>query len=1150
MTYKRIISGLLALSLTASMMPTAIADTNDDSNTNNENTNTVTINKDNTSGQMILTLTVKGTLDLSLEMADWAYQSEASEPVLTGNTGNGDVTYYYKPQGAEDSAYTSEKPTAEGAYTVKAEVAETEGYYGGTAYADFNIKPLTAGMEINLKVKKTVGYEDHEVSFPQSLVYDGKAKEITVKTLKDDMAQPTIEYFKDGEQLNSAPVEAGDYDFKVVFPENEEYKKASFDGSFTINRADAEVTEPKAVNGLVFDGNEHDLVEAGSTKSGKIVYRIADVNEEQPNFETGWQDTIPTAINAGGYWVEWRVLDADENNWDVEPAEGRVFVTIAEANADVTLPNPVTGLVFNGDEQKLIEAGSTNKGKMLYKVTKLDVVDDNPEVIYKEVEAPDLHADLNNNQIDQNDQNDQQSTDESWQTVIPTARDAGLYRIDYMVDFGENNGNYAPVIGYVDVQIAKATAQVTAPKPVDDLVFDGKEQALVEAGSTTGGKIEYRVSPIFKVDEGNEYQVHSGGNISESQIVEEEGDWSTEIPTAINAGWYCVEYRVNFGEDANNWNDVEPDMIYVAIDKAAAQVTAPKAVEGLKYNRKEQTLVEAGSTSVGTMEYKVDEGEWSADLPKAADAGEHVVYYRVNFGDDAANWIEFDVKKIVVNIDNTFTVTWKNGDDTIETDELVEFGTMPSYDGDVPTMTGEDNEVFVFDGWDKEVEEVTDDVTYTAKFKKYTKVGDAIDETCEEDGQIEYYIGDDELYYTIKDDVFFNIDEGEWVVPAKGHDYNVRPIWTWNADKTVATATFVCANDETHKEILNAYVSSTSVPGTIGNTGNQIITATVVFNNRTYTNVLNNILPAVELEYVPAKDPTCAVEGNIAYYKGTDGKFYVTDGDGYKEISEKDTVIETTDSHTFGEPEFVWADDYTAKAKFTCADCGAEETFDAEVELVKTAPTYTENGLYVYTASYEVDGNVYTDTKEVVINSPEPIDVTYTPGEKSARLSWNKIDGAEKYAICMMVDGKWTKYAEGYNNFYILNDLVPGTKYQVTVIPMVQNIWCSDFTHAITVEAKAEQSEILPTTYPEVKTQVNGKRFKLTWTTVENAEKYGIAVYQAGKWVVKTTVDSNTTTFVSPTVTSGTYKMIVCAKVNGKWDTRSLNSRAFEVTIK
>ena len=282
MTYKRIISGLLALSLTASMMPTAIADTNDDSNTNNENTNTVTINKDNPSGQMILTLTVKGTLTLGLEMADWAYQSEASEPVLTGNTGNGDVTYYYKPQGAEDDAYTSEKPTAEGAYTVMAKVAETEGYYGGTATADFKITPLTAGMEINLKVKKTVEHEDYKVYFPESLDYDSQAKEIKVKTLKDDMAQPTIEYYKDNVKLNSAPVNAGDYEFKVVFPENEEYKAASFlEGLFTINRANAQVTEPKPVNGLVFDGDDHALVEAGSTKSGKIVYRIGDDDDTE-----------------------------------------------------------------------------------------------------------------------------------------------------------------------------------------------------------------------------------------------------------------------------------------------------------------------------------------------------------------------------------------------------------------------------------------------------------------------------------------------------------------------------------------------------------------------------------------------------------------------------------------------------------------------------------------------------------------------------------------------------------------------------------------------------------------------------------------------------------------------------------------------------
>lgn len=119
MTYKRIISGLLALSLTASMMPTAIADTNDDSNTNNENTNTVTINNENTSGQMILTLNVKGTPKLTVLLDNWQYGSTANEPQLTAVNDNGesisysanDVTYYYKPQGAEDDAQTQIFPT-------------------------------------------------------------------------------------------------------------------------------------------------------------------------------------------------------------------------------------------------------------------------------------------------------------------------------------------------------------------------------------------------------------------------------------------------------------------------------------------------------------------------------------------------------------------------------------------------------------------------------------------------------------------------------------------------------------------------------------------------------------------------------------------------------------------------------------------------------------------------------------------------------------------------------------------------------------------------------------------------------------------------------------------------------------------------------
>ncbi|MBE6872776.1 MAG: fibronectin type III domain-containing protein [Ruminococcus albus] len=1127
MTYKRIISGLLALSLTASMMPTAIADTNSD-NTNNDNTNnnSVTINNENTSGQMILTLNVKGTLTLGLEMADWAYQSEASEPVLTGNTGNGAVTYYYKPQGAEDSAYTTEKPTAEGAYTVMAKVAETEGYYGGTATADFSITPLTAGMEINLKVKKTAKNGEDYVVHYDPFVYDGKAKELTVETLSEGMSQPTIEYYKDNVKLNSAPVNAGDYMYKVIFPENEEYKAAEFIGYFTIYKATAQVTEPEAVRGLVYDGNKHVLVEPGSSSSGKLMYRVTKMSSESSEESSeestllyDWQEELPTAIDAGEYVVEWKIVDVDENNWEVHLRDGGlliVFVTIDKATADVTAPKAINGLVFDGDVHDLVEAGSTKSGKMLYKVTKLDDNNDDYLVVDEVAEVPVSYKDMDNAQNDQNDQNDQQSTDESWQTVIPTARDAGIYRINYMVDFGENKDNYVPVSDYVDVEIAKATAQVTAPKPINELVFDGSVQALVEAGSTTGGKMMYRVN---------------------------EGQWQEEVPTAKNAGSYFVEYKVDFGADANNWNDANSGAFEVEIARATAKVTAPKAIEGLKYNGTEQTLVEAGSTTGGVMKYRVDYGEWSTELPKAAKPGNHAVSYCVFF-DNNENWNAVYEETIIVNIDNTFTVTWKNGDKTIETDELVEFGTVPSYDGEEPTMTGEDNEVFVFSGWDKDIDEVTEDVTLNATFKKYTRT-DAKEETCEEDGNTVYYTGDDGFYYTYDGTDFTGIEENSWIIEAKGHNYNVRPIWEWNEDWSEATATFVCANDSEHTVVLNADITESITAGKIGEKGEHIIVATVEFNGRKYTNHKITKMPATTVKKIAAKDATCSEEGNIEYYAGSDGKFYVLEDGEYVEIAIEDTVIPVNDVHKFGEPTFVWGEKNTATAVFKCNDCGYEESRDAEVELVKTAPTYTENGKYVYTASVEADGVVYTDSKEVTIYSPDPIDVTYTPGDKSVNLTWNAVDGAEKYGICIMENGQWKKIEEGYKTRYTLTGLQPDTKYTVTVIPMVQNIWCSDFTHAIEVQANSE----IPTSFPKVETQVSGNKFKLDWTAVDGAEKYGIAVYQGGKWSVKATVNGDVTSFTSPEVAAGTYKMVVCAKVNGKWDTRALNSRAFGVTI-
>ena len=65
---------------------------------------------------------------------------------------------------------------------------------------------------------------------------------------------------------------------------------------------------------------------------------------------------------------------------------------------------------------------------------------------------------------------------------------------------------------------------------------------------------------------------------------------------------------------------------------------------------------------------------------------------------------------------NSYTVTWKNWDGTVlETDE-VEYGRTPSYDGETPLKERDDQCSFKFNGWDKEVVEVTGDVIYIAQF--------------------------------------------------------------------------------------------------------------------------------------------------------------------------------------------------------------------------------------------------------------------------------------------------------------------------------------------------------------------------------------------------------------------------------------------------
>jgi len=92
--------------------------------------------------------------------------------------------------------------------------------------------------------------------------------------------------------------------------------------------------------------------------------------------------------------------------------------------------------------------------------------------------------------------------------------------------------------------------------------------------------------------------------------------------------------------------------------------------------------------------------------------------------------------------------------------------------------------------------------------------------------------------------------------------------------------------------------------------------------------------------------------------------------------------------------------------------------------------------------------------------------------------------------------------------------------------------------------------------YPEitkVEYQEKTHQVRITWSALEGAERYAVAVSGGGAWkVMKSNLSSSTLVYVSPkNLTSGKkYRIAVAAKVNGKWYTADAVQHAVTVTVK
>jgi len=210
---------------------------------------------------------------------------------------------------------------------------------------------------------------------------------------------------------------------------------------------------------------------------------------------------------------------------------------------------------------------------------------------------------------------------------------------------------------------------------------------------------------------------------------------------------------------------------------------------------------------------------------------------------------------------------------------------------------------------------------------------------------------------------------------------------------------------------------------------------------------------------------------------------------------------------------------------------------------------------YTVAVLVKIDGIWNADISNAITVTPNKAkpttpEVTFQPGNGCVKLDWTEVENAEKYAICGFVGGKWKLIEMGYANSYVLKGLKSGTDYKVAVIAKTDGQWNMDFSNAITVTPNEEK----PTVYPEI-TSIDydaiDHMVTLNWTKVEGATGYAIAVKTAGKWKARAYTDGKTTTLTSPKLKPGmTYEVVICAKVDGKWETENVNSRTFTVTVK
>lgn len=612
--------------------------------------------------------TVNGTGTFQIVKAAPTYTAPAAKEltynmnkqglVTVGSTNHG--TLYYSSDGVNFEI----SPEAANLYGTEAKVYPT--YYkliGDSNHSDIGNGTDQAAVYLPVTIKAKPVSSPEIIVSPNVYNYDGTAKQPAVTVRDGGTVIPTSEYtveYQDNVNAGSA---------KVVIKDNPNGNyNVSGTAQFSIIAQQPGVTPPTPISGLIYNAKQQNLIMVGTAVGGTMEYSL-----DGTNFSTA----IPKGQDAKQYAVYYRVK-GDDNHEDREAVT--IYATIS--------PKTVSAPTISLSSSSLVYDGSAKE----------------PSVTVKD-----------------------------GQNVIP----ASEYTVEYsnnvnvgtgmVIVMDKNGGNYI-VNGSTTFQIISADAGITPPTPKTDLVYTGKAQVLINEGSAKGGTMEYSLDRNTYTTEAptgtdaKEYKVYyrvkgdanhgdetatslsviiSPKTLSQAEIILQPANYvydGTEKQPAVTvmdgelkvpASEYTVKYsdnqKVGTGTvtlvDKDGGNYIVSGTANFAIISAVPGVTLPTAKTELVYNGSAQELITAGNAVGGTMEYSLDNKNYSTKVPTGTDAKQYNVYFRVigNDGHDGMDPVSMIVKIGAKTVSNpsmelspatnvytgkalTPTVTLKDGD--------------------------------------------------------------------------------------------------------------------------------------------------------------------------------------------------------------------------------------------------------------------------------------------------------------------------------------------------------------------------------------------------------------------------------------------------------------------------------------------------------